>query len=75
MGLAPSRVFENPTKTVVSRCLSQFVNTLLGRKAETALEAERAVDGVPAAAGGVFAVSAFAASVWHGWLRFRVEDR
>jgi hypothetical protein len=28
MGLAPSRVHENRTKTVVSRCLSQFFNTL-----------------------------------------------
>jgi hypothetical protein len=29
MGLAPSRVCDNPAKTVVSRCLSQFFNTLL----------------------------------------------
>ena len=30
MGLAPSRVCENTAKNVVSRCLSQFFNTLLG---------------------------------------------
>jgi hypothetical protein len=29
MGLAPSSVCINPEKTAVSRCLSQFFNTLL----------------------------------------------
>lgn len=33
-------------------------------------EAARAVQGVPAAAGGVIAEAAFAFSVWHGWDSF-----
>jgi hypothetical protein len=42
--------------------------------AEASPEAERAVDRIPAAAEGVSAVAAFAASVWHALARFCVKD-
>jgi hypothetical protein len=39
MGPAPSQVCENQAKMVVSRCLSQFFNTLLSQYAQTQSDA------------------------------------
>jgi hypothetical protein len=50
-----------PCRTLFARLQLHY-----STKSETALEAERAVDRVPAAAEWVSAVAAFAASVWHG---------